>query len=135
MCRRRVAPITPEIILFEAKSHLIRIRFGFRNFVLFFVQLAIIIHIRRASDWLERDDERKNKQITMVIRFDRVSDDDDYLLSVKHIHTTAGDEQLLLLLLFQCVLFASDDNPVTETASVTTVTGAFFSCFCFFRYS
>lgn len=82
---------------------------------------------------------RKNKQITMVIRFDRMSDDDDYLLSVKHMHTTAADEQLLLLLLFECVLFASDDNPVTETASVTTVTGVrcalFFGCFCFFRCS
>lgn len=63
MCRRRVTPITPEIILFKAKSHLIRIRLDFGISSYFSFQLAIIIPIRRGQRLARnRDDASTQKQ-------------------------------------------------------------------------
>lgn len=50
----------------------------------------------------------KTKQITAVIRYDRMNDDDDYLLSVEH--TTAADEIYYYYCYYSSVLFASDDK-------------------------
>lgn len=43
--------------------------------------------------------QHKNKQITVVIRFDRMNDDDDYLLSVKYTAATDDDQKKEIIII------------------------------------